>query len=88
LLARLGLLEDAPPLFGSATAIRVPEFSWRCRVGRPAAFSIARSKSTATLARPFMAAHQLATLLLMALWRINARRSQGIFTQDLGRVLG
>jgi len=31
LLARLGLLEDAPPLFGSAAAVHAPEFFWRFR---------------------------------------------------------
>jgi hypothetical protein len=54
LLARLGLLEDAPPLFGSATAVPRAEFCWPCPPWSPAACSSARKRSMAASARPSM----------------------------------
>jgi transposase len=90
LLARLGLLEDAPPLFGSAAAVP--------RAGVLLALPVLIASGV------FECAHQiygslgpafyglrtsLLTLLLMALWRI--KRPEGLkeySPADLGRVLG
>jgi transposase len=90
LMARLGLLEDAPPLFGSATAV--------ARAGVLLALPVLVASGV------FEYAHQiygslgpafyglrtsLLTLLLMALWRI--KRPEGLKEYgplDLGRVLG
>lgn len=47
LMARLGLLEDAPPLFGSVSAL--PHAGVLLAIPALAAFSIARSKSMAVL---------------------------------------
>jgi len=54
LLARLGLLEDAPPLFGPAADLARLEFSWRCPSWWVAASSPVPKKSMAVLARPSM----------------------------------
>ena len=90
LLARLGLLEDAPPLFGSATAIP--------RAGVLLALPVLVSSGVFTCAQKIYGSlgpafyglrTSLLTLLLMALWRI--KRPEGLkeyLPQDLGRVLG
>ncbi len=90
LLARLGLLEDALPLFGSATAVP--------RAGVLVALSVlvasgvfeCAQKIYGSLGPSFYGLRtSLLTLLLMALWRI--KRPEGLkeySPQDLGRVLG
>jgi transposase len=90
LLARLGLLEDAPPLFGSATAIP--------RAGVLLALPVLVASGVFDCAKNVYAnigpafyglRTSLLTLLLMALWRI--KRPEGLkeySPQDLGRVLG
>jgi transposase len=90
LLARLGLLEDAAPLFGSATAV--------ARAGVLLALPVLVSSGVfecaqriyGTLGPAFYGLRtSLLTLLLMALWRI--KRPEGLkehSPQDLGRVLG
>jgi transposase len=90
LLARLGLLEDAAPLFGSAIAVP--------RAGALLAVPVlvisgvfeCAQKIYGTLGPAFYGLRtSLLTLLLMALWRI--KRPEGLkeySPQDLGRVLG
>jgi len=90
LLARLGLLEDAPPLFGSATAVP--------RAGVLLALPVLVASGVFACAQNIYdnlgpAFHglrtSLLTLLLMALWRI--KRPEGLkeySPQELGRVLG
>jgi transposase len=90
LLARLGLLEDAPPLFGSATAIP--------RAGVLLALPVLVASGVFDCAKNVYAnigpafyglRTSLLTLLLMALWRI--KRPEGLkeySPQDLGRVMG
>jgi transposase len=90
LLACLGLLEDAPPLFGSATAIP--------RAGVLVALPVLVSSGVFACAQEIYGSlgpafyglrTSLLTLLLMSLWRI--KRPEGLkeySPQDLGRVLG
>lgn len=90
LLARLGLLEDAPPLFGSATA--VPRAGVLLALPVLAASGVFACAQTiyGSLGPAFYGLRtSLLTLLLMALWRI--KRPEGLkeySPQDLGRVLG
>jgi transposase len=90
LLARLGLLEDAPPLFGSAT--RIPRAGVLLALpvlGASGVFECAQ-KIYGSLGPAFYGLrNSLLTLLLMALWRI--KRAEGLKEhppQELGRVLG
>ena len=90
LFARLGLLEDAAPLFGSASA--VPQAGVLLAVPVLVAsgvFDCAR-KVYGSLGPAFYGLRtSVLTLLLMALWRI--KRPEGLkehSPQDLGRVLG
>jgi transposase len=90
LLARLGLLEDAPPLFGPATDIT--------RAGVLLALPVLVGSGVFTCAQEIYGSlgpafyglrTSLLTLLLMALWRI--KRPEGLkeySPQGLGRVLG
>jgi transposase len=90
LLARLGLLEDAPPLFGSAKAVP--------RAGVLLALPVLVTSGVFTCAQEIYGSlgpafyglrTSLLTLLLMALWRI--KRPEGLkeySPQDLGQVLG
>lgn len=90
LLARLGLLEDAPPLFGSVTTVP--------RAGVLLALPVLVSSGVFECAKTIYGSlgpafyglrTSLLTLLLMALWRI--KRPEGLkeySPQDLGRVLG
>ena len=90
LLARLGLLEDAPPLFGSAKAVP--------RAGVLLALPVLVASGVFTCAQEIYGSlgpafyglrTSLLTLLLMALWRI--KRPEGLkeySPQDLGQVLG
>ena len=90
LLARLGLLEDAPPLFGSATAV--------ARAGVLLVLPVLVASGVFTCAQEIYGSlgpafyglrTSLLTLLLMALWRI--KRPEGLkeySPKDLGRVLG
>jgi transposase len=90
LLARLGLMGDAPPLFGSAAA--VPRagvlLAWPALI-TSGVFECAQ-KIYGSLGPAFYGLRtSLLTLLLMALWRI--KRPEGLkeySPQDLGRVLG
>ena len=90
LLARLGLLEDAPPLFGSATA--VPRAGVLLAVPALVASGVfeCAQKIYGSLGPAFYGLRtSLLALLLMALWRI--KRPEGLkehSPQDLGRVLG
>lgn len=90
LLARLGLLEDAPPLFGSATAVpRAGVLLALPALVQSGVFECAQ-KVYGSLGPAFYGLRtSLLTLLLMALWRI--KRPEGLkeySPQDLGRVLG
>lgn len=90
LLARLGLLEDAPPLFGAATAVpRAGALLALPVLVASGAFECAQ-KIYGSLGPAFYGLRtSLLTLLLMALWRI--KRPEGLkeySPQDLGRVLG
>jgi len=89
LLACLGLLEDAAPLFGSRTAVpragvllALPPFGAKRRL------CVRPEKSTGSLGPAFYGLRtSLLTLLLMALWRI--KRPEGLkehSPQDLGQV--
>ena len=90
LFARLGLLEDAAPLFGSATA--VPRAGVLLAVPVLVASGVfeCAQKIYGSLGPAFYGLRtSLLTLLLMALWRI--KRPEGLkeySPQDLGRVLG
>lgn len=90
LLARLGLLEDAPPLFGSAAAVpRAGVLLALPVLVISGAFECAQ-KIYSTLGPAFYGLRtSLLTLLLMALWRIKRPESLKEYSpQDLGRVLG
>jgi prepilin-type processing-associated H-X9-DG protein len=90
LLARLGLLHDAPPLFGSAAA--VPRAGVLLSVPALIASGVFQcaQKIYGDLGPSFYGLRtSLHTLLLMALWRI--KRPEGLkeySPEDLGRVLG
>ena len=90
LLARLGLLEDAPPLFGSATAVPRAGVLLALPVLAASGVFACAQKIYGSLGPAFYGLRtSLLTLLLMALWRI--KRPEGLkeySPQDLGRVLG
>ncbi|MGD1085217.1 MAG: putative transposase, partial [Verrucomicrobiota bacterium] len=90
LLARLGLLEDAPPLFGSATALPRAGVLLALPVLVSSGVFDCAQKIYGNLGPAFYGLRtSLLTLLLMALWRI--KRPEGLkeySPQDLGRVLG
>ena len=90
LLARLGLLEDATPLFGSATAIPRAGVLLALPVLVASGVFDCAQKIYGNLGPAFYGLRtSLLTLLLMALWRI--KRPEGLkehSPQDLGRVLG
>ena len=90
LLARLGLLEDAPPLFGSASAVP--------RAGVLLALPVLIASGVFDCARKIYGSlgpgfyglrTSLLTLLLMALWCIKRPENLKEYSpQSLGRVLG
>jgi transposase len=90
LLARLGLLEDASPLFGSAVAIARAGVLLALPVLIASGVFECAQKVYGSLGPAFYGLRtSLLTLLLMALWRI--KRPEGLkeySPQDLGRVLG
>ncbi len=90
LLARLGLLEDAPPLFGSAKAVPRAGVLLALPVLAASGVFECAQKIYGSLGPAFYGLRtSLLTLLLMALWRI--KRPEGLkeySPQDLGRVLG
>ena len=90
LLARLGLLEDAPPLFGSAAAVPRAGVLLALPVLVVSGVFECAQKIYGNLGPAFYGLRtSLLTLLLMALWRI--KRPEGLkeySPQDLGRVLG
>src|SRR5437870_3267667 len=90
LLARLGLLDDAPPLFGSATAVARAGVLLALPVLVASGVFECAQKIYGSLGPAFYGLRtSLLTLLLMALWRI--KRPEGLkeySPQDLGRVLG
>jgi transposase len=90
LLARLGLLEDAPPLFGSAIAIPRGGVLLALPVLVATGVFECAQKIYGSLGPGFYGLRtSLLTLLFMALWRI--KRPEGLkehSPQDLGRVLG
>ena len=90
LLARLGLLEDAAPLFGSASAVPRAGVLLALPVLVTSGVFECAQKIYGTLGPAFYGLRtSLLTLLLMALWRI--KRPEGLkeySPQDLGRVLG
>jgi prepilin-type processing-associated H-X9-DG protein len=90
LLARLGLLEDAPPLFGCASAVpRAGVLLALPALVASGVFTCAQ-QTYGSLGPAFYGLRtSLLTLLLMALWRI--KRPEGLkeySPRDLGRVLG
>ena len=90
LLARLGLLEDAAPLFGSAIAVPRAGVLLAVPVLVVSGVFECAQKIYGSLGPAFYGLRtSLLTLLLMALWRI--KRPEGLkehSPQDLGRVLG
>jgi len=90
LLARLGLLDDAPPLFGSGTAIaRAGVLLALPALVSSGIFQCAQNIYGSLGPAFFGLRTTLVTLLLMALWRI--RRPEGLkeySPAELGRVLG
>lgn len=90
LLARLGLLEDAPPLFGSATAVPRAGVLLALPVLVASGIFECAQKIYGSLGPAFYGLRtSLLTLLLMAFWRI--KRPEGLkeySPADLGRVLG
>jgi transposase len=90
LFARLGLLEDAAPLFGSALAVPRAGVLLAVPVLVVSGVFECAQKIYGTLGPAFYGLRtSLLTLLLMALWRI--KRPEGLkeySPQDLGRVLG
>jgi transposase len=90
LLARLGLLEDAPPLFGSAAAVPRAGVLLALPVLVVSGVFECAQKIYGNLGPAFYGLRtSLLTLLLMALWRI--KRPEGLkeySPQNLGRVLG
>jgi transposase len=90
LLARLGLLEDAPPLFGSAAAIPRAGVLVALPVLIASGVFECAQKIYGSLGPAFYGLRtSLLTLLLMALWRIKRPEALKEYSpQDLGRVLG
>jgi DNA-binding CsgD family transcriptional regulator len=90
LLACLGLLEDAPPLFGSATVIARAGVLLTLPVLVSSGVFVCAQNIYGSLGPAFYGLRtSLLTLLLMALWRI--KRPEGLkeySPADLGRVLG
>jgi transposase len=90
LFASLGLLEDAAPLFGSATAVPRAGVLLALPVLVVSGVFECAQKVYGTLGPAFYGLRtSMLTLLLMALWRI--KRPEGLkehSPQDLGRVLG
>jgi transposase len=90
LLARLGLLADAPPLFGCARAVPRAGVLLALPVLVCSGVFECAQKIYGSLGPAFYGLRtSLLTLLLMALWRI--KRPEGLkeySPQDLGRVLG
>jgi len=90
LLARLGLLADAPPLFGSVPAVPRAGVLLALPVLVSSGVFACAEKIYGRLGPAFYGLRtSLLTLLLMALWRI--KRPEGLkeySPQDLGRVLG
>jgi len=90
LLARLGLLDDAPPLFGSRAAVsRAGVLLALPALMTTGIFDCAHQIYGSLGPAFFGLRTTLLTLLLMALWRI--RRPEGLKEHsptDLGRVLG
>jgi prepilin-type processing-associated H-X9-DG protein len=90
LLARLGLLEDAPPLFGSATAVPRAGVLLALPVLIASGVFDCAQKIYGSLGPSFYGLRtSLLTLLLMALWRIKRPENLKEYSpQNLGRVLG
>jgi hypothetical protein len=90
LLARLGLLEDALPLFGSAVAVPRAGVLLALPVLVTSGVFECAQKIYRNLGPAFYGLRtSLLTLLLMALWRIKRPESLKEYSpQDLGRVLG
>lgn len=90
LFARLGLLEDAAPLFGSASSVPRAGVLLALPVFVASGVFECAQKIYGTLGPAFYGLRtSVLTLLLMALWRI--KRPEGLkehSPQDLGRVLG
>ena len=90
LLARLGLLEDAPPLFGSATAVPRAGVLLALPVLIASSVFECAQKIYGSLGPSFYGLRtSLLTLSLMALWRIKRPENLKEYSpQNLGRVLG
>lgn len=90
LLARLGLLQDAPPLFGSATAVPRAGVLLALPVLIASGVFECAQKIYGGLGPSFYGLRtSLLTLLLMALWRIKRPENLKEYSpQSLGRVLG
>jgi len=90
LLARLGLLEDAPPLFGSARAVPRAGVLLALPVLLASGVFDCAQKIYGSLGPGFYGLRtSLLTLLLMALWRIKRPENLKEYSpQNLGRVLG
>jgi len=90
LLARLGLLEDAPPLFGSAAAVPRAGVLLALPVLIASGVLECAQKIYGSLGPSFYGLRtSLLTLLLMALWRIKRPENLKEYSpQTLGRVLG
>jgi transposase len=90
LLARLGLLEDAPPLFGSAAAVPRAGVLLALPVLMASGVFDCAQKIYGSLGPSFYGLRtSLLTLLLMALWRIKRPENLKEYSpQSLGRVLG
>ena len=90
LLARLGLLEDAPPLFGSAAAVPRAGVLLALPVLIASGVFECAQKIYGSLGPSFYGLRtSLLALLLMALWRIKRPENLKEYSpQSLGRVLG
>ena len=90
LLARLGLLEDAPPLFGSVSAVPRAGVLLALPVLIASGVFDCAQKIYGSLGPSFYGLRtSLLTLLLMALWRIKRPENLKEYSpQNLGRVLG
>jgi transposase len=90
LLARLGLLQDAPPLFGSTKAVPRAGVLLALPVLIASGVLDCAQKIYGSLGPSFYGLRtSLLTLLLMALWRIKRPENLKEYSpQSLGRVLG
>jgi DNA-binding CsgD family transcriptional regulator len=90
LLARLGLLQDAPPLFGSVSAVARAGVLLAVPVLIASGVFDCAQKIYGSLGPAFYGLRtSLLTLLLMALWRIKRPENLKEYSpQNLGRVLG